>query len=107
MYMLDLSEDYLDLPLLQEKDVYLIQAFVNNRCKSPDLKYLNFVREYIQAVPSVNISTVDGRQISHQAYKAQTSNRLRGNIDRPYSPTTLPIAFIDHWKIAVTKSFIN
>ena len=67
--MLDLSECYPDLPLLQEKDIYLMQAFINNKYKSADLKCLDFVWKYIQAVSLADISTVDGRQISYQAFE--------------------------------------
>ena len=59
LYRLDLSEDYLNLPLFQEIDVNLMQSFVNNGYKSADLKYLNFVQKYISAASLANISTVN------------------------------------------------
>lgn len=65
IYGLDLAKDYEDLPFLQEKDVYLIQDFVDNRYKSSGLKCLNFVQKSIQATSLADIATVDSHQISH------------------------------------------
>ena len=53
--------------------IYLMQAFINKEYKSADLKCLNFVLKYIQAISLANISTIDGCQISHQVYKAEAS----------------------------------
>ena len=42
-YKLDITKDYEDLPLILSKEVYLMQAFVNNGYKGEDLKQHNFV----------------------------------------------------------------
>ena len=76
LYNLDITKDYDDLPLLCNKDVYIIQAFVNNGFKNADLKALNFVRKFIQAVTLADIATVDGHRISHWSYDAVESKRL-------------------------------
>ena len=62
---------------------------------------------YIQAVSLAFIATINDHRISHQSFKAQTSNRLCGIIEWPKFPTTLPIEFITIWKAAITKIFID
>ena len=76
LYKLDVSDDYPDLPLLQSKDVYLMQAFVDSGFRGVDLKCLNFVCKYIQATTLADIASVDGHMISHQSFQAQASNGL-------------------------------
>ena len=56
-------EDYDNLPLLQENDVHLMQAFVENGYQSCDLKCLNFICKYVQAISLANIAIVDGHWI--------------------------------------------
>lgn len=53
-----------------------------------------------------DISIVGGHRISHQAFEAQASNGLGGNIDWPHSLITLPIEFVELWKRFITKIFI-
>ena len=65
LYKLDVTEDYDDLPLLRNKDVYIMQAFVDKGFKNADLKALNFVQKFIQAVTLADIATTDGHRISH------------------------------------------
>ena len=77
LYNLDFIEDYDDLPLLRNKDVDIMQAFVNKGFKNADLKALNFVRKFIQAVSVTDIATTDGHRISHRSYDAIESNGLR------------------------------
>ena len=74
IYVLDMTEDYVDLTLLQEKDMYLMQAFDDSRYKSSDLKYLNFVRKCIQVVVLADITTVKVPRISQQVFEAQAGN---------------------------------
>ena len=57
LYKLDISEDYLDLPLLWVNDVHLIQTFVNSFFRGACLKCLHFVSKYIQAVVLTDIAT--------------------------------------------------
>ena len=77
LYNLDITEDYDDLSLLQNKDVYIMQAFVDNGFKNADLKALNFVQKFNRAVTLADIATVDGHRISHQSYNEIESNGLR------------------------------
>ena len=52
------------MPILREKDVYLMEFFVKGGFRNTDLKSLNFVRKYLQAVTLADIATSDGRHIS-------------------------------------------
>ena len=65
LYNLDITEDYVDLLLLRDKDIYIMQAFVDKGFKNADLKALNFVRKFIQAVTLADIATIGGHCISH------------------------------------------
>ena len=53
IFDLEVTEDYQDMPILCEKDVYLMEAFVDSGFRNADLKALNFVRKYLQAVRSL------------------------------------------------------
>ena len=68
LFKLDITEDYDDLPLLRQKDEYLMIVFVEGDFRNADLKALNFVRKSLQAVTLADISTADGTRISIQAY---------------------------------------
>ena len=107
LYNLDITEDYDDLPLLQNKDVYIMQAFVDNGFKNADLKALNFVQKFNRAVTLADITTVDGHRISHQSYNAIKSNGLRKELRWPKGPDKLPPSFITLWKSSLNKYFIN
>lgn len=107
LYNLDITEDYDDLPLLRNKDVYIMQAFVNKGFKNADLKALNFVRKFIQAVSLTDIATTDGHRISHRSYDAIESNGLRKELRWPKAPDELPLSSVNLWKAALNKCFIN
>ena len=81
LYKLDISEDYPDLDLLRVDDVFLTQTFVDAGSRGVDLKSLNFVRKYIQAISLADIASIDGHRISNQAFEACSSNCLRDNTD--------------------------
>ena len=94
-YNLDITEDYDDLPLLRNKYVYIMQAFVNKGFKNADLKALNFVRKFIQAASLADIATTDGHRISHQSYDAVESDGLRKELRWPKAPDELPLSFVN------------
>ena len=48
-----------------QKNIYFIQAFVDNGFRNSDLKSINFVRKFIQAVTLADIVTTDCNRISH------------------------------------------
>ena len=77
LYKLIITKGYADLPILRKKDVYFMQAFVNNGFTNADLKSLDFVRKFIQVVTLADISTINSNHISHQSYNAVESNGLR------------------------------
>ena len=64
LFKLEITEDYNDLPVLRERDKYLMKAFVDGGFRNADLKSLNLVRKYIQAVTLVDIAIADGSRIS-------------------------------------------
>ena len=107
LYKLDITKAYDDPPLLRHKDVYIMQAFVDKGFKNADLKALNFVRKFIQAVTLADIATTDGHRISHRSYDAVESNGLRKELWWPKVPEKLPLPFVDLWKAALNKCFIN
>ena len=65
LFKLEITEDYNDIPLLRQKDEYLMKAFVDDGFRDAELKVLNFVRKFIQAVTlaDTDISTVDRKRI--------------------------------------------
>ena len=76
LYKLEITEDYADLPILRKKDVYIMYPFVDNSFKNTDLKALNFMRKFIQAVTLADITRVNGNHSSHQLFEAIESNGL-------------------------------
>ena len=64
LFKLDITEDYDDIPLLRKKDGYLMKNFVEGVFRNAELKALNFVRKFLQAVTLADISTFDGKRIS-------------------------------------------
>ena len=80
LFDLDVTEDYQDMPILCEKDVYLMEAFVDGGFRNADLKALNFVWKYLQAVNLSDIATADGRRISHHSYEGLEGNGLRKDL---------------------------
>ena len=107
IYKLDITKDYDNLLLLRNKDVYIMHAFVNKGFKNADLKALNFVRKFIQAVTLADIATTDGHRISHQSYDAIESNGLRKELRWSKVPEKFPLPFVDLWRAALNKCFIN
>ena len=57
-------------------------AFVEGGFRNADLKALNFVRKFLQAVTLADISTADGTRISIQAYDVVVGNGLRKGIKK-------------------------
>ena len=109
IFDLKITKDYKDLPVLQERDVYLMKAFVDGGFRNTDLKSLNFVRKYIQAVTLADIVIADGSRISYQAYEGTESNGLCKDLIWQKVPTKeqIPTAFVTLWKSALNKCFIN
>ena len=109
IFALEITEDYTDLPVLRERDVYLMQAFVDGGFQNGDLKSLNFVRKFLKAVTLADIATADGCRISHHSYEGMESNGLRKDLIWPKVPTKEKISpvFFTLWKNALNKCFIN
>ena len=108
IFDLDVTEDYLDIPIICEKDAYLIEAFVNGGFRNADLKALNFFQKFLQAVTLSDIATADGHRISHYSYEGLEGNGLRKDLVWPKVPTKdqMPQSFTTLWKSALNKSFI-
>ena len=77
IFDLDITEDYLALPILREKDVHLMETFVKGGFRSANLKALNFVWKFPQAVTLSDIAIADGRRIGHPSYQGLEGNSLR------------------------------
>ena len=109
LFKLDITGDYDDIPLIHQKDEYLMIAFVEGGFRNADLKALNFVWKFLQAVTLANISKVDGTSILVQAYNVLSSNGLRKGIKWPKAPTKEEItaSFIILWQSALDKCFVN
>ena len=58
IFDLEVKEDYQDMPILHETDVYLMESFVEWGFRNADLKSLNFVWKYLQAVTLADIAKV-------------------------------------------------
>ena len=77
LYKLGITEDYKDVPLLRQKDEYLMMAFVKGGFWNADLKVLNYVRKFLKAITLVDIATVDGSKISFQLFNIIEGNGLQ------------------------------
>ena len=84
-----------------------MQAFVDAGFRGADLKCLNFVWKYIEAIFLADIASIDGHRISHQAFEALASNGLCNGTLWPKAVPDLPAAFIALWEMAITNTFIN
>ena len=109
IFDLEVTVDYQDLPILCELDLYLMEAFVEVGFRNADLKSLNFVRKYLQAVTLSDNATSDGSRISYHSYEGLEGNGLRKDLVWPKVPTRtqMPKSFITLWKSAPNKCFIN
>ena len=77
LFKLDITEDYKDVPLLRQKDEYLMMAFVKRGFRNADLKALNYVRKFLKAITLADIVTADGSRISFQSFNIIERNSLR------------------------------
>ena len=96
LFKLNITEDYDDIPLIRKEDEYLMIAFIEGGFRNVDLKALNFVRKFLQAVNLADISTADGARISIQAYDVVSGNGLMKGIKWLQTPTKeeMPASFI-------------
>ena len=87
IFDLGVTEDYLNILILCEKDAYFMEAFVKGGFRNTDLKALNFVPKFLQAVTLSDIATADGRRIAHNSYEGLEGNGLRKDLVWPKVPT--------------------
>ena len=78
-WKIKVKENYQDLPLLCQADVPLMSIF-NRTFKNVQFKFLNYVQKYLEAYSLANITTIDGKYISHLAWTAEESNSFRSVI---------------------------
>ena len=71
-----------------------------------DLKKLNYVRKYLKVVTLADITTSDGKKLSHESYLCERGKGLRNDLKWPRVPSTLPRPFITLWKKALREIFI-
>ena len=109
LFKLEITEDYNEIPLLRKKDEYLMKVYVDGGFRNAELKALNFVRKFHQAVTLADIATADEKRISFQVYTRVESNGLPKGLLWPKVPTKeeMPVSFITLWKSAFNKCFIN
>ena len=109
IFDLEVTEDYLDMPILCEKDAYLMEAFVKDGFRNADVKALNFVQKFLQAVTLSDIANVDGRRIAYHSYEGIEGNGFRKDLVWPKVPTKdqMPQSFTTLWKSALAKCFID
>ena len=110
LYKLDITKDYKDVPLLRQKDEYLIMAFVKEGFRNADLKALNYVRKFLKAITLADIARADGSRISFQSFNIIEGNGLRLGIKEwPKTPSKdeMPASFTTLWQSALNKYFIN
>ena len=109
LFDLDVTEDYQDMPILCEKDAYLMEAFVNGGFRNANFKALNFVWKYLQAVTLSDIATANGRHISHYSYEGLEGNGLRKDLVWPKVPTKdqIPQSFTTLLKSVLNKFIVS
>ena len=86
--------------------MFLMKCFMENGYSGTDLKRLNCVRKYLKVIALSDITTSDGKKLSHQSYLGQCGNGLRNDLEWPRVPSTLPRPFIAIWKNALRELFI-
>jgi hypothetical protein len=100
-------EEYPQLPLLRQKDQYIMQGFINVGYRKQDLKILNFMRMSIRAVSVADIASATGKMISHLSWELLQGNSLREHYDWPRDPPPFTSTQKKLWKTALTKAFIQ
>ena len=103
---IEIIEDFPTIPTLRKKDQFLMECFMTSGYSGADLKKLNYVRKYLKAVTLSDISTCDGKKVSHESFLATCSNGLRNDLDWPRVPSILPRSFITLWQRALCEIFI-
>jgi hypothetical protein len=78
---IEIIEDYPQLPLLRQKDQYIMQGFIDAGYRKQDLKILNFMRMSIRAVSVADIALATGRTINHLSWELLQGNSLREHYD--------------------------
>ena len=63
IFKLEITKEYVDLPLLRQKDKYLVIRFVEGGFRDTDKKALNFVRKFLKTVTLTDITMTNGTQI--------------------------------------------
>ena len=54
-----------------------------------DLKKLTYVRKYLKVIRLFDITTSDGKKLSHEFYLGQCGNGLRNDLEWPRVPSTI------------------
>ena len=62
-----------------------MKCFMESGYSGADLKKLNYVRKYLKVVTLADITTYDGKTISHESYLCQCRNGLGNDIEQPNS----------------------
>ena len=99
-----IKEDFQDLPLLRKNDVPLMIVFAKT-FKNSSLETLNFVRKHLKAYSLADITTINGKFISHLAFTAVESNGFR-SVTWPRTPE-LSNNMIFLWQQAIKSCFLN
>ena len=106
-FNIEICEDYPNIKILRKNNKYLMEEFVRNGFTGRNLTNLNYVRKFLQAFTLADITTADGGQITMRAFECIAGNKLRVDVGWPRVPEILPAAFIELWKQALTKCFLN
>jgi hypothetical protein len=103
----EIIEDYPQLPLLRQKDQYIMQGFINAGYRKQDLKILNFMRMSIRAISVADIASATGKTINHLSWELLQGNSLREHYDWPRDPPSFTSTPKKLWKTALTEVFIQ
>jgi hypothetical protein len=104
---IEIIEDYPQLPLLRQKDQYIMQGFINAGYRKQDLKILNFMQMSIRAGTVADIASATGKTINHLSWDLLQGNSLHEHYDWPRDPPSFTSSQKKLWKTALTKAFIQ
>jgi hypothetical protein len=94
------------LPLRRRGDFYLIQAFVSNNFKGQELIRLNRCRLFLRVVTLADISSADGKMITHDAWHGRLDTTRPQYFSWPNQGNPAPRDW-NLWRKALSLTFCS
>lgn len=93
--------------LYRDNDNFIMEEVIRHGFRGADLKKINECRMFLQVANLSEISTVDGKNITLNAWKGIKDSNKLNDYQWPRSPPTLSPIHWRLWRKALTASFID